>query len=136
MIPENPDPEDPGGAGGAHDEMMRWMVKRVPTLPPEPRARQIAEHELTGHALYRSWCRHNVASNGRAHAHASREEGELPEIGIECGFLGRDREDVSNAETVQLDAWERQLLTGRVRQTTRVHFRQHASRVWDSREFW
>ena len=70
------------------------MVPRVPNLPPEPSARQIAEHELTGHAVYRSWCRHCVASKGRAHAHSSREEGELPELGIDCGFFGRDREDV------------------------------------------
>ena len=65
--PENPDPEDPGGAGGApdsevpggaggaHDPMRddavdgeEAMVPRVPSLPPEPSARQIAEHELTG----------------------------------------------------------------------------------------
>ena len=26
--------------------------------------------------------------------HASREEGDLPEIGIDCGFFGRGREDV------------------------------------------
>ena len=70
------------------------MVPRVPNLPPEPSARQIAEHELTGHAVYRSWCRHCVASKGRAHAHSSREEGELPEIGIDYGFFGRGGEDV------------------------------------------
>ena len=70
------------------------MVPRVPNLPPVPSARQIAEHVLTGHAVYTSWCRHCVASKGRARAHSSREEGELPEIGIDCGFFGRDREDV------------------------------------------
>ena len=43
-------------------------------MVPEPSARQISEHELTGHAVYRSWCRHCVASKGRAHAHSSREE--------------------------------------------------------------
>ena len=97
---ENPDPENPGG-GGAHDPMRddamdreELMVPRVPILPPEPSARQIAEHELTGHAVYRSWCRHCVASKGRAHAPSSREEGKLPEIGIDYGFFGRDREDV------------------------------------------
>ena len=68
------------------------MVPRVPNLLPEPDARQIAEHELTGHAVYRSWCRRCVASKGRAHAHSSREEGELPEIGIDYGFFGRERE--------------------------------------------
>ena len=66
----------------------------VPNLHPEPSARQIAEHELTGHAVYRSWCRHCVASKGRAHAHSSREEGELAEIGIDYGVFGRDKEDV------------------------------------------
>ena len=137
--PENPDPEVPGGArdpevsGGAHDPMRddgdgdEAMVPRVPNLPPQPSARQIAEHELTGHAVYRSWCRHCVASKGRAHAHSSREEGELPETGIDYGFLVVTekmccRSCVSNAETVQPDAWEQQLLTGRERQTTRVHF--------------
>ena len=111
MRPENPevpggarDPEVPGGArevpGGAHDPMRddvdgdEAMVPRVPNLPPEPSARQIAEHELTGHAVYRRWCRHCVASKGRAHAHSSRVEGELPEIGIDYGFFGRDKEDV------------------------------------------
>ena len=62
------------------------VVPRVPSLPPEPSARQIAEHELRRHAVYRSWCRHCVASKGRAHAHASRE-GKLPEIGIDYGFF-------------------------------------------------
>ena len=52
-----------------------------------------AEHELTGHAVYRSWCRHCVSSKGRAHAYSSREEGEFPEIGIDCGYFGRDKED-------------------------------------------
>ena len=70
------------------------MVPRVPRLHPEPGARQIAERELTRHAVCRSWCRHCDASKGRAHAHSSREEGELPEIGIDYGFFGRDREDV------------------------------------------
>ena len=47
------------------------MVPRVPNLTPEPSARHIAEHELTGHAVYRSWCRLCEASKGRAHAHSS-----------------------------------------------------------------
>ena len=44
--------------------------------------------------MCRSWCRHCVASKGRAHAHSSQEEEELPDIGIDYGFFGRDREDV------------------------------------------
>ena len=132
MRPENPDPGGAGGApdpevpGGAHDPMRddvdgdEAMVPRVPNLPPEPSARQIVEHELTGHAVYRSWCRHCVASKGRAHAHSSREEGELPEIGIDYGFFGRDREDVLPILCVKCrnsstGCVERQLLTGRER---------------------
>ena len=44
--------------------------------------------------MHRSRCRHRVASKGGAHAHSSRGEGELPEIGIDYGLFGRDREDV------------------------------------------
>ena len=39
-------------------------------------------------------CTEAGVAKGRAHAHSSREEGELPEIGIDYGFFGRDREDV------------------------------------------
>ena len=46
--PENPDPEDPGGAHDpARDDVHgeEAVVPRVPSLPPEASARQIAEHE-------------------------------------------------------------------------------------------
>ena len=56
--------------------------------------KQIAEHELTGHVVYRSWCRHIVAATCGAHAHASQAEAELLEIGIEYRFFGGDREDL------------------------------------------
>ena len=119
---------------GVHDPMRddvdgdEAMVRRVPNLLPEPSARQIVEHELTGHAMYRSWCRHCVASKGRAHAHSSREEGELLEIWhlIMASLVVTEKmccqSCVSIVGTVQPDAWERQLLTGRERQITRVHF--------------
>ena len=119
--------------GESHDPMRddvdgdEAMVRRVPNLPPEPSARQIAEHELTGHTVYRSWCRHCVASKGRAHAHSSREEGELPEIGIGYGFFGRDKEDVlpilcvkcRNSSTGCVGAT---VVAKRERQIMRVHF--------------
>ena len=52
----------------------------------------------------------------------------LSEIGINYGFFGRGQRRcaakscVSSVGTVQLDAWEQQLLTGRERQITRVFF--------------
>ena len=57
------------------------------------------------------------ASKGRAHAHSSREEGELLEIGIDYGFFGRDKEDVLPIFVCQVSEqfncmlWEQQLLT-------------------------
>ena len=107
--PENPDPEDPGGA---HDPMRddamdgeELIVSRVPNQPPEPSARQITEHELTGHAVYREV---GVAIAQRRRVERThtlrREDGELPEIGTDYGFFGC-RSCVSNAETVQLDPW-------------------------------
>ena len=94
---DNPDPEDPGGA---HDPMRddamdgeELMVPRVPKLPPEPSARQISEHELTGHAVYRSWCRHCVASKADKMC---------------C------RSCTSSVGTVQLDAWVRQFVDRKV----------------------
>ena len=84
------------------------MVPRVPNPLPGPSARQIAEPDLTGHAVYRSWCRHCVASKGRANAHSSREvvtEKTCCQSCVKCRN--------------QPDAWERQ---GRERQITRFHF--------------
>ena len=127
MRPENPDPEVSGGAGGAPDlevpegarDPMRddvdgeeAMVPRVPNLPPEPSARQIAEHELT----YRSWCRRCVASKGRPHAHSWKESCQkLASIMASLVVTEKMccRSCVSSVGTVQLDAWKRQLLTGR-----------------------
>ena len=55
VTPENPEvpggARDPGIPGGSHHPMRddvdgdEAMVPRVPNLPPEPSARQIAEHE-------------------------------------------------------------------------------------------
>ena len=138
--PENPDPEVPGGArdpevpGGAHDPMRddvdgdEAMVPRMPILPPQPSARQIAEHELTGHAVYRSWCRHCVARRRveRMRILHDKKESCLKSASIMASLVVTEKmfcqSCVSSVGTVQPDAWERQLLTGRERQITRVHF--------------
>ena len=64
-------PESPEVPGGAHDPMRddamdgeELKVPNVPNLLTEPSAKQIAEHELTGHAVYRSWCRHCFCVEG------------------------------------------------------------------------
>ena len=105
--PQNPGKEEGAPEGGAHDPIRdeavdgeQLMIPRVPRLPHS--ARPIAEHDLTGPAVYRSWCRHCVASKARAHAYASRQEGELPDIGLDYGFFGRDREDASSMLCVKM----------------------------------
>ena len=79
------DPEVSGGArdpevpGGAHDPMRddvdgdEAMVPRVPNLPVSSL---------------------RCVEGSSTRTHSSREEGEFPEIGIDCGFFGRDKEDV------------------------------------------
>ena len=120
---------DPGVRGGAHDPMRddvdgdEAMVPRVPNLPPEPSARQIAEHELTGHAVYRSWCRRRVERMRIPH---ERKESCLKLASIMTSLVVTKkmccRSCVSSVGTVQLVVWEQQLLTGRERQIMRVHF--------------
>ena len=85
---------------GDEHEIQFEMVKRqwcrgcqIFLLNPV-QARQIAEHELTGTCSVQKLVSSFRASKGRAHAHSSREDGQLPEVGIDCGFFGRGREDV------------------------------------------
>ena len=99
------------------------MVPRVPRLPPEPSARQIAEHELTGHGVYRSWGHHCVASRGRAPLTLHERKESCQTLASTMASLVVTekmccRSCLSNAETVQPDAWQQQLLTGKARQTT------------------
>ena len=103
------------------------MVPRVPNLPPEPSARQIVEHELTGHAVYRSCVA--IALYGRverSHTLPEKKESCLKLASITCSLVVTEmmccQSCASSVGTVQPDAWERQLLTGRERQIMRVHF--------------
>ena len=100
-------------------EMMRWMVKslwcRVPSLPPEPSARQIAEHELRRHAVYRSSCRRCVTSKGRrverTHTLPEREESCQKLARLLWSWRRRCVADLvcqTSDGTVQLDALVRQ----------------------------
>ena len=129
--PENPEvpggARDPGVPGRAPDPVRddvdgdEAMVPRVPSLPPEPSARQIAEHELTGHAVYRSWCRRRRVE--RMRIPHERKESCLKLASIMASSKKMCcRSCVSSVGTVQLVVWEQQLLTGRERQIMRVHF--------------
>ena len=85
--------EEAGAAPSQEGQGEGLAVPRLPRLPDEPSAREVAEHEATGHAVYRSWCRHCVAAKGRSHAHLPKTEGELPEMGVDYGFFGRGAEE-------------------------------------------
>ena len=109
------------------------MVPRVPRLPPEPSARQIAEHELTGHGVYRSWGQNCVESRGRAPLTLHERKESCQTLASTMASLVVTekmccRSCLSNAQTVQTDAWQQQLLKRRAR--------LHSSRVWGSRESW
>jgi len=109
------------------------VVPRLPRLPAEPSAREVAEHEATGHAVYRSWCRHCVAAKGRSHAHTSKEEGELPEVGVDYGFFGRGAEDTMPSLCVrdrQTGSLAATVIDNKGNTTTPRHFSSPPSLVW------
>ena len=60
--------------------------------PVAPRRWERDEHEAAGHAVYRSWCECCVRARGIGTQHRSRgddsEEGALPEIVMDYGFMG------------------------------------------------
>ena len=64
------------------------VAPRVPPVPAKPTQAEQDEHYATSHAAYRSWCEHCVKGRGRASPHAVVSEGELPEVGVECAYLG------------------------------------------------
>ena len=64
---------------------------RLPAGVREPTAREVAEHEATSCAVYRSWCPHCVAVKGQANPQRdSDEQSTIPEVAIVYGYIGRD----------------------------------------------
>ena len=68
---------------------VKKTVPRIPHLPQEPSELEKQEHETSGHTVVRSWCVHYVA---RKDPHLEAGEGNLPEVGVDCGYLGKDRQ--------------------------------------------
>ena len=62
----------------------------MPHLPREPSEKEKQEHEASGHAVFRSWCVHCVFGKGRDHPHVEAAPGELPEVGVDYGYMGRE----------------------------------------------
>ena len=79
----------------ARERPVRVLRKRL----EQPTAAEVQEHEISGHELYRSWCRACVASTGRADAHVVRpgfEKG-VPIIGVDYGCLLSRAPEASDA---------------------------------------
>ena len=130
-------PDDPSVSGreGVHgvpilddsNDSEGLVISRMPRLPPEPSARQIAEHEVTGPAVHRKWCRRCVAREGtRRHTHPRKKES-CPTIGVDYGFFGRDKDEPvpilrTNAETMPPNAPERLWWERKVRLTTQHRY--------------
>ena len=101
------------------------MVPRMPNLPPQPSARQIVEHELTGTCSVQKLvpslrC---VEGSSACAFFTRKKESCLKSAPIMASLVVTEKmccqSCVSSVGTVQPDAWERQLLTGRERQITR-----------------
>ena len=91
---------DPSGSGETgnvfdQDEAIGEVEQRaVParSSPCDPTHREVEEHRLTGHAVYRSWCKWCVTGRGRAQGHPAstgrKTESSLPVISWDYCFLG------------------------------------------------
>ena len=73
-------------------EVAPVRLQRQPLLPS---AAEVAEHEASGHAQYRSWCTHCVAAWGIANPHRRQDHSsdELPTVCSDFFFLGEDNAD-------------------------------------------
>ena len=84
--PSSPVDEAPGG-----EESQR---PRIPARVSQPTREEVEEHEATSCATFRSWCPHCVAAKGQANPHLDQKgPSDIPEVGIDYGFDGRDDEE-------------------------------------------
>ena len=95
------EPEAPG------EEQQRAVV---PKSPDQPTADQIAQHEVSGHAVHRSWCVHCQRARKMINPHYKIRRAELetslPTLHMDYFFLGKDKQedDVMPHLTVRQDA--------------------------------
>ena len=74
---------------GPPEEPEEGLQVKAKPAPEEPTQAEREQHELMGHVVYRSWCRHcvNAAGYGHKHVKSSEEETALPMICCDYGFL-------------------------------------------------
>ena len=83
------------------------VAPRVPPVPSKPTQAEQDEHHATCHAACRSWCEHYVRGRGRVSPHVSVPEGELPEIGIDCAYMGPEGSQVTILVCICKRVWQR-----------------------------
>ena len=77
--------------GSERDEEVEFRVPKRMGRVQGPTQRMRAEHEASGHAQYRPWCSACVCGRGRSRQHRAgdpEEDGGVPAVGIDYGFLG------------------------------------------------
>ena len=85
----NPEEFDPDRVITPEDEPQPLIINQ-PTTPLEPTDIEKDEQKMTGHAEYKSWCKHCVKGQGRATAHLRHtSESEIPRVCIDYSFCRR-----------------------------------------------
>ena len=77
----------------AADEM---RAPKTLSTPVEPTPQEREEHNLAGHAFFRSWCRHCVRGKGKSLAHKQLDADKahtVPHISFDYVFLGQEDEE-------------------------------------------
>ena len=95
-------------AGGAADSDMQGQEQastvRARQAPAEPTQKERDDHEASGHAVYRNWCRACVAARGRSDAHPTtgRSETATARLSMDyCTLSSKDgEEDALGATTI------------------------------------
>ena len=79
----------------AHDEQEEFGSRRVVRKhdPRQPSEQEMEEHEMT-HLPFRSWCRHCIMGRGQEEncRKAIEEERQVPEVYLDCMFMGDEKE--------------------------------------------
>ena len=86
------------------EESEEAVKPRMLPTPNMPTAAEREEHEIMGHVQYRSWCAHCVKARGAGQkhpAHEEEQEGELPMICSDYGYMNGEESDLTEATGAQ-----------------------------------
>eukprot|EP00973_Karenia_brevis_P026193 3613442-Karenia_brevis.AAC.1 len=90
------------------DEIVGERSQDVPIMrgPVLPKAGEIEAHNMTGHAVYRTWCAECVRGSGQNAPHQTRVERgphDLPKISFDYGFLSAKTHSRAENEEAERD---------------------------------